>query len=260
MCKRGVGQRRARELQRHLLGVVAVDMAVAAGPDEVAQVQVALLRHHVRQQRVAGDVEGHAEKDVGAALVELAAQLATAARLHGRRHVELEEGVAGHQRHLAQLGHVPGADDDAARVRVGLEGLDHFGDLVDVPAVRRRPAAPLHAIHRAQVAVGAGPFVPDGAATLLQPLHVGVAAQKPQQLHDDGAQVHLLGGDQRKAFVQVEAHLVAEHALGAGARAVGLEHAVGVHMAHEVFILRADGASRGGGRRRLGHAWEPVGW
>jgi hypothetical protein len=55
--------------------VVAVDVAVAAGPDEVADVQVALLRQHVRQQRVAGDVEGHAQEDVGAALVELAAQL-----------------------------------------------------------------------------------------------------------------------------------------------------------------------------------------
>jgi hypothetical protein len=56
--------------------VVAVDVAVAAGPDEVAHVQVALLRHHVGQQRVAGDVEGHAQEDVGAALVELAAELA----------------------------------------------------------------------------------------------------------------------------------------------------------------------------------------
>ena len=59
--QRGVGVRRARQLQFHLLEVVAVDVAVAARPDEVAHVQVALLRHHVRQQRVAGDVEGHAQ-------------------------------------------------------------------------------------------------------------------------------------------------------------------------------------------------------
>ena len=51
-----------------------------------------------------------------------------------------------------------------------------------------------------------------------------------------------LGRDQREAFGQVEAHLVAEHAAGAGAGAVGLGGAMRVHMAHEVFVLGADGA------------------
>ena len=53
--------------------------------------------------------------------------------------------------------------------------------------------------------------------------------------------IHLFGGDQRKALVQVKAHLVAKHALGAGAGAVGLENTVGVHMAQQVFVLGADG-------------------
>jgi hypothetical protein len=53
-----VGVGRARELRLHLLGVVAVDVAVATRPDELAGLQVALLRQHVREQRVAGDVEG----------------------------------------------------------------------------------------------------------------------------------------------------------------------------------------------------------
>ncbi len=51
---------------------------------------------------------------------------------------------------------------------------------------------------------------------------------------DDGLQVHLLGGHQRKAFLQIEAHLVAEHGQGAGAGAVGFMGAVLFHMAHEV--------------------------
>jgi hypothetical protein len=59
--------------------------------------QVALLRDHVREQRVAGDVERHAQEDVGAALVQLAGQLAVG-------DVELEEGVAGRQRHLRDVG------------------------------------------------------------------------------------------------------------------------------------------------------------
>ena len=54
-----VRKRLARKLQRHLLGVVAVDVAIATRPDEVAHAQVALLRQHVREQRVAGNVEWH---------------------------------------------------------------------------------------------------------------------------------------------------------------------------------------------------------
>jgi hypothetical protein len=81
--QRGVGKGRAAELQLHLRVVVAVDVAVAAGPDEVAHLQVTLLRHHVGEQGVAGNVEGHTQKDVGAALVQLAAQPALAAGLGG---------------------------------------------------------------------------------------------------------------------------------------------------------------------------------
>lgn len=182
------------------------------------------------------------QEDIGAALVELAAELAIG-------HIELEEGVAGHERHLVQFGHVPGADDDAAAVRVALELFDDFGNLVDMRAVGLGPAAPLHAIHRAQVAsLLVSPLVPDGAAALLQPFDVAVAAQEPQQLQNDRLQVHLLGGDQRKAFAQVEAHLVAEHAAGACAGAVGLGCAMLEHMAHKGFILVAHGAQcRGGG-------------
>jgi hypothetical protein len=54
--------------------------------------------------------------------------------------------------------------------------------------------------------------------------------------------VDLFGCDQWKAFVQIEAHLVAEYAFGTGAGAVGLEDAVGIYVAHEIFVLRADGA------------------
>ena len=44
--KRGVGKRFTAELQRHLFVVVAVNVAVATGPDEVAHIEVALLGHH----------------------------------------------------------------------------------------------------------------------------------------------------------------------------------------------------------------------
>ena len=72
---------------------------------------------------------------------------------------------------------------------------------------------------------------------LAQVGDVGLAAQEPQQLVDDRAQVQLLGGDQRKALRQVEAHLPAEHAAGAGAGAVGFFAAVLEHVLQQVEVL-----------------------
>jgi hypothetical protein len=40
--------------------------------------------------------------------------------------------------------------------------------------------------------------------------------------------VNLFGGHQRKTFIQIKAHLVTKHALGASAGAVGFEDTVGV--------------------------------
>ena len=86
------------------------------------------------------------------------------------------------------------------RVGVGAELVDELADLVDVPAVGRRPGAPLVAVDGAEVAVGVGPLVPDRDAAVLEPLDVGVAAQEPQQLAEDRAGVDLLGGHQREAL------------------------------------------------------------
>ena len=99
-----------------------------------------------------------------------------------------------------------------ARIRVGFQVLHQLGDLVDVATVRRGPAAPLDTVHGAEFAVGVGPFVPDGDALVLHPLHVGFTAQEPQQFQGHGLEMDPLGGDEREAFGQVEADLAAEHA------------------------------------------------
>ena len=96
--------------------------------------------------------------------------------------MELEERVARGERHPRDVGDVPGAHDDPARVGVFAKEPHDLRDLVDVPAVRRRPAAPLHAVDRAELAVLVGPLVPDRDAVLLQPAHVRVAAQEPEEL------------------------------------------------------------------------------
>src|SRR5438477_12554016 len=90
-------ERRARELQVRLLEMIQVQVAVAAGPDELAGLEIALLREQVREQRVAGDVERYAEKHVRAALVELTGQTS-------RGHVELEERMTGRsEEHTSEL-------------------------------------------------------------------------------------------------------------------------------------------------------------
>ena len=89
----GCGQGRARELQLYLLVVVAVDVAVAAGPNEVAYLEVALLRHHVGQERIAGDVEWHTQEYVGTSLIQLTTQLSFATSGDGRCHIKLEESM-----------------------------------------------------------------------------------------------------------------------------------------------------------------------
>ena len=99
--QRRVRVRLARQLLAHLLVVVVVNVAIATRPDEVARFQPRLLRDHQRQERVARDVERNAEEQIGAALVELARQLAI-------RHVELEQCMARRECHLRDVGRVVG--------------------------------------------------------------------------------------------------------------------------------------------------------
>lgn len=54
---------------------------------------------------------------------------------------------------------------------------------------------------------------------------------------DNGAQMHLLGGDDRETFRQIEPHLIAENAAGARACPIALVCAVFQHVAHQVVIL-----------------------
>jgi hypothetical protein len=114
------------------------------------------------------------------------------------------------QRHARQLAHVPGADQDAPRIRIVADQLQRLADLVHLTAVRGAPGAPLPTIHGPELAVGISPFIPDGHAVFAQVAHVGVATQEPQQLVHHGPDVHLLRGQQREAVGQREAHLAAE--------------------------------------------------
>src|SRR5690242_12147098 len=78
------GTRRAAELLARLLEVIQIQMRVAQREDEFARFEVDDLRDHQGEERVGGDVERHAEEEIGAALIKLAGEAAL-------RNVELEE-------------------------------------------------------------------------------------------------------------------------------------------------------------------------
>jgi len=241
----------ACQLQFYLLGVVVVDVRVAAYPDELADFQVTLLCNHVGQKRVAGDVEGHAQEHVSATLVHLAGQLAIV-------DVELEQDVTRFQYHLLQICRVPGAHDETTGIWIDLDGLDDLANLVDRSTIGRGPIDPLHAVDRTKVAVlsaeiGFGhhaflvafecgdPFLRvDGRDFLpgrLQVLHerplgpdvivvgekVGEKAaslQEEQQFADDQAHRYSLGRDQGKPLRQIVPDLLTKKADRTGAGAV----------------------------------------
>src|SRR5689334_98660 len=91
----------AAELLARLFDVIEIQMRVAESMYEFTGLQAANLRHHHREQRIGCDVERDTEKNVSAALIELARQPAL-------RHIELEECMARRERHLRDIGHVPG--------------------------------------------------------------------------------------------------------------------------------------------------------
>ena len=93
------------------------------------------------------------------------------------------------------------------------------------------------AIGRAEFALRVCPLVPDADAVFVQPVHIGVAAQEPEQFVDHRFHVHLFGRDHRKPGGQVEAHLMAEDRDRASARAVAFLDPVLEHSFHQFVIL-----------------------
>ena len=235
--ERWIGVGRSGELELNLLKVVGVDVTVSPSPNEFTHIEVTLLGDHVREKRVARDVKRHPQKDVGAALIELATQTTFAAGRGAGCDIKLKKSMTRHERHLGQIGHVPSAHDHASRVGIGLQCFHEIGNLIDVLSIGRGPTSPLHPIHGPQISIFLGPFVPDGDPALLKPQVAARTTQEPQQLLNDRSQVDFLGGHQGKPLVQIKAHLVAKNTARARTSAVFLVHPVGEHMAHKVFVL-----------------------
>ena len=50
-------ERCARQLLARLLQMVQLQMHIGPAPDQLTRIQIALLRHHMRQQRITGDIK-----------------------------------------------------------------------------------------------------------------------------------------------------------------------------------------------------------
>ena len=71
----------------------------------------------------------------------------------------------------------------------------------------------------------------------MQIFNIGVAAQEPKQLVNNRAGMQFFRCDQRKTFLQIKTHLIAEQRTCAGARAVRFAEAVFIDIFHKRFIL-----------------------
>src|SRR5487761_2041266 len=99
-------------------------MCITEGVDEISRFQAAHLRHHQGEQGVAGDVERYAQKNIRAALIKLAGELAVG-------DVKLKEGMARREFHFVEFANVPRRNDNTARIRIIFNLIDSDFYLVD---------------------------------------------------------------------------------------------------------------------------------
>ena len=188
--------------------MIPVDVGVGQHVRELVGHEIGDLRDEVQEDRVLGDVERHAEEQVAGALIHHQRELSV-------RDEELEQRVARGQGCRVELSRVPGGHDVAAARRSLADAADDVGELIDVPAVRRDPIAPLLTVVPPGVAVEAslvdpvrrvGVAVPDARAEGVQLVHVGAAGDEPEQLGEDRAERQPFRGDRGKAVAHPEAH------------------------------------------------------
>ena len=143
--------------------------------------------------------------------------------------------MARREFHFVEFAHIPGAEYEPTRIGITPNLFDERCELVDLDGLGRfgpgrwssAPATPLCTVDGPEFAGLIGPLVPDRDAVGLKRSGVRVASNEPEQLVNDGLQVQLLGGDQRKSLPQVETHLIAERTQCPGAGTVELSGSTG---------------------------------
>ncbi len=205
----GEGTRLPRELQSGLFKMVGVKVQIAEGVDEFAGFQAGDLSHDAGKERIRGDVEGNAKKDIGAALVELAAEGALTADK------KLKKGMTGGKGHLVQLSDVPCGNKMAAALGVLPDGAYDLVDLVDAGSVSLPPLGPLGTVNAAEIAGCIRPLIPDRDPVVVQVANIGVAFEEPEEFVDNGLGVNFFRGEEGEGLAEVETDLTPEDGIGA---------------------------------------------
>ena len=93
------------QLQLSLFDMIRVKVRIPKAMDEVTCLVTENLRNHHREERLARNIEGNTQKEVGASLIELAGE--PGASPVCLVNIELKEKVAGRKGHLINLSHIP---------------------------------------------------------------------------------------------------------------------------------------------------------
>lgn len=149
--------------------MVKIDMSIAHSVDQSARMEVGSVSEDMREKCIRGNVERHAQTHITRPLVKKTRQSPLLSRLprlliqlHPWRegNIELRKHVARRERHLAQVGGIPGTHDDAPIKRCIHDLVDNILELIHTLAgiiclridVLRTEVSPLETIDGAEVA------------------------------------------------------------------------------------------------------------
>ena len=83
--------------------------------------------------------------------------------------------MARGQCHLFNFAHIPGGNDHSSAIGIRFDHIHHLGDLIDSLTIGPTPASPLMTVHRSEVTLFVGPFIPNAHAMFLKVGNIGVA-------------------------------------------------------------------------------------
>ena len=155
-------------------------------------------------------------------------------------HVHYPESVTGRQRAGLGVAGRPGGHHQATALGPRLELLDHVADLVvkrRLPIFMDGKVAPEVAVGARHQSVVVSPGFPELAAVLAQKINARVPGQKPEIFNDDIFPRDLFGGQQRKAFPEINLVVHIEDRQGVDTGAVCLPLAGLKHPLDDVKIL-----------------------
>ena len=112
--------------------MVQVQVNIAEGVHKLTWFEPHNLRDHHGEQCIRRNVERHPKEGVGAALIQLAIQLALG-------NMKLEQTMTRRQGHVVNETGVPGTDDMSAAVRICLELFNELYNLVGGRPIRVGP-------------------------------------------------------------------------------------------------------------------------